>query len=107
MGLIALATLSAGEKIPALRAARRAERKLLIAQRHLSRYTKSRRSREKVRTCVARHHLKVKDQRRTYAHQVSKRLIDHFNLIAVKDLSVRDLARPRLAKSVCDAGWSP
>ena len=106
MGLTDLVTLSTGEKIPTLRAARRAARKLRIARRHLARCQRGSKGRQKARQRVARCHLKVKHQRRTYAHQMSKRLVDRFDLIAVEDLNVKGLARLRSGKSVLDASWS-
>lgn len=106
VGLTDLVTLSTGEQIPTLRAVRRAERKLRVAQRHLSRCQRGSKGRHKARAREARCHAKVKNQRRTYAHQISKRLVDRFDLIAVEDLHVKGLARTRLSKSVLDASWS-
>ena len=106
VGLTHLATLSTGEQIPSLRAARRAQRRLRIEQRHLSRCSKGSGGRRKARKRVARVHAKVRNRRRTYAHQVSADLVRRFDLIAAEDLNVKGLAMSMLAKSVNDAGWS-
>lgn len=44
--------------------------------------------------------------RRDFHHQLSTRLIRESQAVAVETLSVKGLARTRLAKSVHDAGWS-
>ena len=55
---------------------------------------------------MARCHLKVKNQRRTYAPQISKRLVDRFALMVVEDLNGKGLARPRMDQSVFEASWA-
>ena len=106
LGLTNLATLSTGESIPTLRAARKAARRLRVAQRHVARCTKGSRGRQLAKDHVARCYLKTKNQRKTYAHQISKRLVDRFDLIAVEDLNIKGLAQTRLGKSILDASWS-
>jgi putative transposase len=39
-------------------------------------------------------------------HQLSRRLVDRYQLIAVEDLNIKGLAGGMLAKPVHDAGWS-
>ncbi|MEY9213184.1 IS605 OrfB family transposase [Thermobifida halotolerans] len=46
------------------------------------------------------------DTRRDFAHKLSTRIISENQAVYVEDLSVRGLARTRLARSVHDAGWS-
>ncbi len=106
VGLTSLATLSTGEQIPSLRAARKAERSLRVAQRALSRCKHGSQGRTKARAVVRRVHTKVRNSRRTYAHQQTARLVKRYDLIAIEDLNIKGLARTRLAKSVHDAGWS-
>ncbi|MEU3896494.1 RNA-guided endonuclease TnpB family protein [Streptomyces sp. NPDC045251] len=106
LGLTHFAVLSDGTKIDSPRFLRRAEKKLKKAQRELTRKQKGSKNRAKARLKVARAHAKVTDARREFHHQLSTRLISENQGIAVEDLSVRGLARTRLAKSVHDAGWS-
>ncbi|MFJ4336198.1 MULTISPECIES: RNA-guided endonuclease InsQ/TnpB family protein [unclassified Streptomyces] len=106
LGLTHFAVLSDGTKIDSPRFLRRAEKKLKKAQRELSRKQKGSKNREKARLKVARAHAKVADARREFHHQLSTKLISENQGIAVEDLSVKGLARTRLAKSVHDAGWS-
>ncbi|MEU1180549.1 RNA-guided endonuclease TnpB family protein [Streptomyces sp. NPDC005820] len=106
LGLTHFAVLSTGEKIDSPRFLRRAEKKLKKAQREMSRKQKASKNREKARLKVARAHAHVADARREFHHQLSTRLISENQGIAVEDLSVKALARTKLAKSVHDAGWS-
>ena len=55
---------------------------------------------------VARAHAHVTDARRDFHHKLSTAIIRENQAVYVEDLSVRGLARTRLAKSVHDAGWS-
>jgi putative transposase len=55
---------------------------------------------------VARAHAHVTDARRDFRHKLSTQIIRENQAVYVEDLSVRGLARTRLAKSVHDAGWS-
>ncbi|MFF7467481.1 RNA-guided endonuclease TnpB family protein [Streptomyces sp. NPDC008092] len=100
------AVLSDGTKIDSPRFLRRAEKKLKKAQRELARKEKGSKNRAKARLKVARAHAEVADARREFHHQLSTRLISENQGIAVEDLSVKALARTKLAKSVHDAGWS-
>ncbi|MGW4454492.1 RNA-guided endonuclease InsQ/TnpB family protein, partial [Streptomyces sp. NPDC004599] len=106
LGLGHFAVLSDGTKIDSPRFLRRAEKRLKKAQRDLSRKEKGSRNRDKARTRVARAHARVADARREFHHQLSTKLIRENQAVAVEDLTVKALARTRLAKSVHDAGWS-
>ncbi|AXL88518.1 transposase [Streptomyces sp. CB09001] len=106
LGLTHFAVLSDGAKIDSPRFLRRAEKKLKKAQRELSRKQKGSKNRAKARLKVACAHAKIADARREFHHQLSTKLISENQGIAVEDLSVKGLARTRLAKSVHDAGWS-
>jgi putative transposase len=106
LGLTHFAVLSDGTKIDSPRFLRRAEKKLKKTQRELSRKQKGSKNRAKARLKVARAHAQVADARKEFHHQLSTRLIRENQAIAVEDLSVKGLARTKLAKSVHDAGWS-
>jgi putative transposase len=106
LGLTHFAVLDDGTKIAAPRFLRRAEKKLKRAQRDLSRKRKGSVNRDKARVRVARAHAHVKDARRDFHHKLSTAIIRDSQAVYVEDLSVRGLARTRLAKSVHDAGWS-
>ncbi|MFG3131204.1 RNA-guided endonuclease InsQ/TnpB family protein [Streptomyces tendae] len=106
LGLAHFAVLSTGEKIDSPRFLRRAEKKLKMAQRNLSRKQKGSKNRDKARNKVARAHAAAADARNEFHHQLSTRLIRENQAIGVENLAVNGLARTRLAKSVHDAGWT-
>ncbi|MFQ6227806.1 RNA-guided endonuclease InsQ/TnpB family protein [Nocardia sp. NPDC002869] len=105
LGLSTFAVLSDGKTIASPRFLRQAERKLKKVQRALSRKAKGSKNRAKARVRVARAHARVADTRRDWAHKQSTAIIRENQAVFVEDLSVRGLARTRLAKSVHDAGW--
>ncbi|KRV48097.1 transposase [Wenjunlia vitaminophila] len=106
LGLGHFVVLSDGTKVDSPRFLRRAEKRLKKAQRELSRKQNGSANRGKARAKVARAHARVADARREFHHQLSTKLIRENQAVAVEDLSVKGLARTRLAKSVHDAGWS-
>ena len=63
-------------------------------------------NRDKAREKVARQHARVADQRRDWQHKLSTQIIRDNQAVFVETLSVKGLARTRLAKSVHDAGWA-
>ncbi|MET9068559.1 RNA-guided endonuclease InsQ/TnpB family protein [Streptosporangium sandarakinum] len=106
LGLTHFAVTSDGAKVDNPRFLRRAERRLRKAQQALGRTVKGSNNRTKAVARVARAHARVADARRDFAHKLSTALIRDNQAIYVENLSVRGLARTRLAKSVHDAGWS-
>lgn len=105
LGLHDFAVLSTGERIPNPRHVRKLERKLAHAQRALSRKRKGSRRYEKQARKVARLYERVANARADFLHKLSARLVAENQGIMAEDLSVKGLARTRLAKSVHDAGW--
>ncbi|MFF0245677.1 RNA-guided endonuclease InsQ/TnpB family protein [Streptosporangium sandarakinum] len=106
LGLTHFAVTSDGRKIDDPRLLRRAAKKLRKAQQALSRKAKGSNNRKKAVVKVARAHARVADARRDFAHKLSAALIRDNQAIYVENLSVRGLARTKLAESVHDAGWS-
>jgi putative transposase len=106
LGISVFAALSDGGFIPSLRAARRAERSLRVAQRALARKAAESRSRLKARRAVGRCHAATARARANHLHQASARLVRNYDLIAVEHLNVRGLAASALAKDVHDASWA-
>lgn len=94
LGLKSLATLSDGRKIEAPRIYRCHEQRLATAQRSHNRQR------------VRRLHAKIKNCRRDFLHKLTTQLAREHALIAVGNVSSKQLAKTRMAKSVLDAGWS-
>ena len=106
LGIQTFATFSDGGFIPSLRAARRAERRLRVAQRAVARKqcgsSRRRRAREEVTRCYSQ----VARQRNEHLHQASARLVRDYDAIVIEQLNVIGLARGRFAKDVHDASWA-
>src|SRR5258706_929537 len=105
VGISHLATLSTGDHIPNARIAKRSEHRLRLKQRALARCKRNSKRRQKIRRQVTRHYSKIKNTRRTYLHQVSRQLVNNYDLIAVEKLNIKGLVQGRLAYSVYDASW--
>ncbi|PQP18340.1 RNA-guided endonuclease TnpB family protein [Rhodococcus opacus] len=72
-----------------------------------SQVTVSRNARAKARLKVAKIHGRIADRRRDYLHKLSTRLVRENQVIAVEDLSVRNMVKNRsLSRAISDAGWS-
>jgi putative transposase len=106
LGITTFAALSDGAFIPSLKAARRAERRLRVVQRALSRKKRGSRNRLKARAAVARCHGATARRRANHLHQASARLVRDYDVIAIEALKVKALARGALAKDVHDASWA-
>jgi putative transposase len=107
VGLKTFAYLSTDEKIENPRFFRNAEQTLSRAQRKLSKCPKGSPKRKIARKVVARVHERIKNQRDNFMHQESRKVVNRFGLIAVEQLSVRNLVKnPALSKSIADASWS-
>jgi putative transposase len=106
-GLDSLVALSTGEKITNPGHERADRRKLAKAQRNLSRKQKGSANRAKARVRVARVHARVTDRRRDHLHKVTTRLVHENQVVAVEDLTVRNMLRNHsLARAISDAAWS-
>ncbi|MGS2647292.1 RNA-guided endonuclease TnpB family protein [Streptosporangium sp. LJ11] len=105
-GITALATLSTGEKITNPRHERADRRKLAKAQRNLARKKKGSANRAKAKLAVARVYARIADRRRDHLHKVTTRLVRENQVIAVEDLTVRNMVKNRsLARAISDASW--
>ena len=106
LGITRFAALSDGGFIPSLKAARRAERRLRIAQRALARKRPGSVNRRKVRADVARCHAVTARRRLNHLHQAAARLVRDYDVVALEALKVNGLARSALARDVHDAAWA-
>jgi putative transposase len=106
-GITSLYTLSTGEKISNPRHEKKDRGRLAKSQRVLARKQKGSANRAKARLKVARIHARIADRRRDHLHKLSTRLVRENQVIAIEDLSVRNMVRNRsLARAISDASWS-
>jgi putative transposase len=105
-GVTSLLSTSDGEKITNPKHFNRLYHKLKVAQKELSRKTKGSNNRHKARLKVAKIHAKIKDLRTDFLHKLTTRLVRENSLIAIEDLTIRNMVRNRkLARSISDAAW--
>ena len=105
VGLSSFATLSNGEQIANPRFYQKAQRQLRHAQKSLSRKQKGSRNRRKAKKRVVCGHERISAQRKDFAHQESRKIVNRFDLIGFEKLNISGLSQSKLAKSILDAAW--
>ncbi len=105
LGLKDFAVLSDGTRIAIPQFFRRAERNLRKAQRVFSRREKGSKRRLRAKRNVSLVHRKVANQRKDFVHKFTTGLVAKYDGICIEDLSVKGLAKTKLAKSVLDAAF--
>lgn len=103
LGLKDFAVCSDGHRESPPKHYRSAQKKLRRAQRKLSRRQKGSNNRDKARQQLARVHQQVKDKRQDFIHKLTTFLVKKYDGLCIEDLSLKGMARTKLAKSVLDA----
>ncbi|KYP80040.1 RNA-guided endonuclease InsQ/TnpB family protein [Ferroacidibacillus organovorans] len=107
LGVKYLAITSNGEFYEHPKFLRESERKLHRKQRSVSRKKKGSSRRGEAIRELARLHEHIANQRRDYAHKVSRKLVNGYGLIAFEKLNVQGMVKNHhLAKSIVDASWN-
>ena len=106
LGLKEFLTTSDNEVVAIPQHYRKAQKRLRVVQKKVSRRNKGSNRRKKAVRQLGLQHKKVADKRKDFHFKTSKQLLSKYDVIACEDLNVKGLARTRLAKSVLDAGWS-
>jgi putative transposase len=105
VGLASFAVLSDGTIIKNPRYHQTAQAKLRRAQRKVARRKKASNRRRIAVWQLARVHQHIRNKRRDFHHQVARKLINQYDLIACEKLNIAGLVRGRLAKACADVGW--
>ncbi len=106
MGIRYLVADSNGQIIDNPKHARKSAKKLARAQRKLAKCKKGSHRRKKAKHHVARHHERIANQRRDTLHKASRSYVDGYQVIALEDLKVANMARNHcLAFAIADASW--
>lgn len=107
LGLAHFATLSTGEQVANPRFFRQDEQALAKAQRKLAACEKGTPAYRKRQRVVQHIHQRIANRRKDFAHQLSRALVDTFQLIAFEELQPSRMVKRRsLAKSISDAAWT-
>ena len=106
VGLKEFLTTSEGETVAIPQHYRKAQKRLGVIQKRVSRRKKGSNRRQKAVKQLGCQYKKVADKRKDFHFKTANYLLSKYDVIAHEDLNVKGLARTRLAKSVLDAGWS-
>jgi putative transposase len=127
LGVVNIVGLSEGKPIKSERFELRAKAQLAEAQRTLARKQRESNRRRRQVEVIARCHRKIARQRRNAAHELSRRLVNNYDFIALEKLAIKKMTRaPKpqpdpdvpgaflpngaackggLNRSIHDAGW--
>jgi putative transposase len=106
VGLKEFLTTSEGETQEIPQHYRKAQKRLKVIQKRLSRRKKGSNRRLKTIKQLGKQQKKVADKRKDFHFKIANNLLKKYDVIALEYLNVKGLSRTRLAKSVLDAGWS-
>ncbi|WP_424101404.1 RNA-guided endonuclease InsQ/TnpB family protein [Moorena producens] len=106
VGLKEFLTTSEGETIKTPQYYRKAQKRLKVIQKRVSRRKKGGKNRLKAIKQLGIQHKKVADKRKDFHFKTANYLLSKYDVIAHEKLNVKGLTKTRLAKSVLDAGWS-
>jgi putative transposase len=106
VGLKEFFTTSEGETVAIPQHYRKAQKRLRVIQKRVSRSKKGSNRRQKSVKQLGKQHKKVADKRKDFHFKTANYLLSKYDVVAHEELNVKGLARTKLAKSVLDAGWS-
>ncbi len=106
VGLKEFAICSDGLRVENPKHLRKSEAKLKKLQQQLSRKQFGSKNYEKQKLKLANLHEKISNQRKDFLHQLSSKLINENQVIAIEDLRISNLMKNhKLAKAISEASW--
>ena len=106
LGLKEFAICSSGEVFDNPKWLRKANYRLKLKQRRLSKMQKFSNNWNKQRIKVAKIHEKIANQRKDYLHKISTKLIKENQIICIEDLKVSNMVKNhKLAKAISEVSW--
>jgi len=106
LGVLALATLSTGEKVVGPKPHKAMLKKLQRLSRSMSRKQKGSANRAKAKAKMARLHARISHIRQDALHKLTTDLTRRFHTIGIENLNVRGMMKNRhLARSIMDMGF--
>jgi putative transposase len=106
VGIKTFATLTDGKTIENPRFFKRDEKALAKAQNRLSKTAKGTKERRKRGKAVAKIHERIRNRRKDFCHQESRKIINEYQYICLEDLNIKKMIeRSSLAKNITDASW--
>lgn len=106
VGLKEFLTTAQNEVVAIPQYYRKAQKRLKVIQKRVSRRKKGSNRRLKAIKQLGLQHKKVADKRKDFHYKTASSLLRKYDVIAHEDLNVKGLARTGIAKSIHDAGWS-
>jgi len=109
VGLTHFAMLSTGEQVENPRFFRQDEKALAKAQRRLSKCDKGAPEYRKHKRVIQHIHRRIANRRNDFAHKLSRRLVDEFQIVVFEDLDIQDMQNGNwrsMNKSISDAAWN-
>ncbi len=106
VGLKEFLTTSDNEVVAIPQYYRKAQKRLKVIQKRVSRSKKGSNGRKKAVRLLGRQHKKIADKRKDFHFKTANNLLKKYDVVSVEDLNIKGLAKSQLAKSILDAGWS-
>jgi putative transposase len=93
LGVNSTVVLSNGTEYPNPHFDKKSERKIKILQRRLSKKVKGSNNREKARIKLAAAHEKLCNRRNNFLHQVSRMIVDNYDVICLETLNIKGMQK--------------